>query len=111
MEMKSFNPCFPGSSAERKISRPLGTGGEVSILVFLDQALKASTILRFLSRIPGFNPCFPGSSAESLKKGLVNPRMICFNPCFPGSSAERIGLQTSWNDCAMFQSLFSWIKR
>jgi len=36
-----FNPCFPGSSAERICRRkPEGSGYNVSILVFLDQALK-----------------------------------------------------------------------
>jgi len=39
--MKSFNPCFPGSSAESNILLALQQlQAMVSILVFLDQALK-----------------------------------------------------------------------
>jgi len=60
---------------------------DVSILVFLDQALK-DYISSFRDFIAGrFNPCFPGSSAESVAAKLEIPAP------------------------QMFQSLFSWIKR
>jgi len=36
-----FNPCFPGSSAERRLFDLKPGSKQVSILVFLDQALKA----------------------------------------------------------------------
>jgi len=36
----SFNPCFPGSSAESFDPSSMGGADRVSILVFLDQALK-----------------------------------------------------------------------
>jgi len=62
-------------------------GAEVSILVFLDQALKVYFLAVPLHPIQRFNPCFPGSSAE---------RKI-------GASATRLRNG--------FQSLFSWIKR
>jgi len=40
IDSKSFNPCFPGSSAESIENRLLKILRAVSILVFLDQALK-----------------------------------------------------------------------
>jgi len=48
--IESFNPCFPGSSAERMTCRP---------------------------QLPSyicFNPCFPGSSAESDKTPMINQK-------------------------------------
>ena len=63
--LSCFNPCFPGSSAERKESPKAKKGGRVSILVFLDQALKACWPMGIPGARPCFNPCFPGSSAES----------------------------------------------
>jgi len=62
----------------------------VSILVFLDQALKAPHHVPGQSSGTRFNPCFPGSSAERMKKAYHGQLFLCFNPCFPGSSAERI---------------------
>jgi len=59
----------------------------VSILVFLDQALKAAQEGEGAAGVAGFNPCFPGSSAE-----------------------RRCGKEGG-NPMAKFQSLFSWIKR
>jgi len=61
--------------------------GFVSILVFLDQALKVFALRRHIMAYRGFNPCFPGSSAER---------------AMPAALDARHGL---------FQSLFSWIKR
>jgi len=62
----------------------------VSILVFLDQALKADFYSKYKRHGTGFNPCFPGSSAER----RTSPRRLWwrygFNPCFPGSSAESV---------------------
>jgi len=62
----------------------------VSILVFLDQALKdLSRSFQHYGTLC-FNPCFPGSSAESAQDTpTVLSLWFCFNPCFPGSSAER----------------------
>ena len=82
-----FNPCFPGSSAERQLHRFWNPQTKVSILVFLDQALKVTSL-------PSPN-------------SLVN----CFNPCFPGSSAERVSTSRRVLIVHVFQSLFSWIKR
>jgi len=63
---------------------------KVSILVFLDQALKGPTKPGTRSMAKCFNPCFPGSSAESLDDDGTQGYPLSFNPCFPGSSAERI---------------------
>jgi len=41
----------------------------VSILVFLDQALKDSWFFKIRILYNCFNPCFPGSSAESVRPG------------------------------------------
>ena len=85
-----FNPCFPGSSAEswtRYRQRSCPT--RVSILVFLDQALKAAKAGESEAIQSGFNPCFPGSSAERPVPVKLTFADKCFNPCFPGSSAER----------------------
>jgi len=69
----------------------------VSILVFLDQALKATELTGGGSYAASFNPCFPGSSAESLDAfagiGILSKG---FNPCFPGSSAES-GAGEGWD--------------
>jgi len=69
-----FNPCFPGSSAESRIVSDCGrVARAVSILVFLDQALKASISAMSRSTWSCFNPCFPGSSAESGKRLQATP--------------------------------------
>jgi len=59
----------------------------VSILVFLDQALKECQADKRCRFGIGFNPCFPGSSAESSEAFDKNSKIY------------------------VFQSLFSWIKR
>ena len=61
---------------------------QVSILVFLDQALKDLGFNGPTFSTISFNPCFPGSSAESWFCSRWQCKVLCFNPCFPGSSAE-----------------------
>jgi len=110
--MGGFNPCFPGSSAERKKRLPGRGDGGVSILVFLDQALKAKSAgLSFWAQMR-FNPCFPGSSAESQyrpdhRRGHPGVSILVFLDQALKEPARR-GFSRSMN---MFQSLFSWIKR
>jgi len=67
----------------------LGEHPHVSILVFLDQALKENTTHLVDLKKTSFNPCFPGSSAERALPDFERTALAGFNPCFPGSSAER----------------------
>jgi len=92
----------------------MGSGPQlnnVSILVFLDQALKDEIVPVTESALLSFNPCFPGSSAESAKPCAVIRAKRGFNPCFPGSSAESDRSPHHELLILLFQSLFSWIKR
>jgi len=93
---------------ETGISRVMS---QVSILVFLDQALKAARATRIPTIYSCFNPCFPGSSAESIHSEIEALPVVGFNPCFPGSSAESIPYPRQFCFGDVFQSLFSWIKR
>jgi len=85
---------------------------KVSILVFLDQALKEGTNLVFRAGFIGFNPCFPGSSAES---NMMIPVLDCI-----WNVSILVFLDQALKDLdgfswvsvdPKFQSLFSWIKR
>jgi len=83
-----FNPCFPGSSAEsRNGPGHRRTRSIVSILVFLDQALK--------------EPVGPVPGEEALVSILVFLDQAL--------KAGVDGIQNAGLD--LFQSLFSWIKR
>jgi len=156
-----FNPCFPGSSAESLADLRSKMAKEVfqslfswikrwklsnqavlteilyvSILVFLDQALKAwfasgwvlfrgVSILVFLDQaLKGRINILEGavrSGFQSLFSWIKRWKLIasqslawiegCFNPCFPGSSAERRMAGRGQRKESKFQSLFSWIKR
>jgi len=85
----SFNPCFPGSSAESAGIRRTGNTWEaVSILVFLDQALKVIILSIWTRRLRVSILVFLD---QALKVDLYTSawgEWACFNPCFPGSSAE-----------------------
>jgi len=83
----------------------------VSILVFLDQALKdsAAPVASFLPRVSILVFLDQALKAPSGRWAAGND--ICFNPCFPGSSAESEGSSQSAGFPPGFQSLFSWIKR
>ena len=87
---QGFNPCFPGSSAERRA----GHGGSsrlllVSILVFLDQALKVyrRLLVEKDSRVSIL--VFLDQALKARQHRSVKLAFLSFNPCFPGSSAER----------------------
>ena len=63
----------------------------VSILVFLDGALKAQndwTKKKFWSN--SFNPCFSGWRSESHHGSSGSGLSFCFNPCFSGWRSERV---------------------
>jgi len=84
----------------------------VSILVFLDQALKDALIVPFLHDFTGVSILV--FLDQALKESDdIHPGMIarCFNPCFPGSSAESACAAAFLRGLSEFQSLFSWIKR
>jgi len=109
--VRSFNPCFPGSSAESVAEAFKSVDENVSILVFLDQALKVPPGL-FLSG------AFPVSILVFLDQALkVQP--FHFYLIFPSVSIlvfldqalkAFFRLYTGASQI-LFQSLFSWIKR
>jgi len=84
---------------------------DVSILVFLDQALKAPAFgstrdARRVSILVFLDQALKGAAAWHIRRGFW-----CFNPCFPGSSAESVVMMLYRDELYKFQSLFSWIKR
>ncbi len=108
--------------------------GEVSILVFLDLALRAGMIHSLEPRQISFNPCFLGSCSPRSKRSTHTETpnrvsilvfldlalresidfgypllMLCFNPCFLGSCSPRKQKQIKESSQIEFQSLFSWI--
>ena len=104
----SFNPCFPGtrSSTLKGISRSSPAG--VSILVFLELALRLRlSFLHVISSIC-FNPCFPGTRSSTFRLLSSLESSVCFNPCFPGTRSSTIDLLLHYISSVMFQSLFSW---
>jgi len=83
-----FNPCFPGSSAERT-----------------PQRRQTVTVL-------GFNPCFPGSSAERPGCSLPFSAFSCVSILVFLDQALKADRRANVTlDQVRFQSLFSWIKR
>ncbi len=89
---------------------------QVSILVFLDLALRAiqswggavldlrfnpcflgscspraEAVCQGISRMSGFNPCFLGSCSPSQRIDSTKTRCGGFNPCFLGSCSPRPG--------------------
>ncbi len=109
----SFNPCFSGWRSESSPHSGESSIFLVSILVFLDGALKADknhstyssksvSILVFLdgalkacmpfSSFPlffSFNPCFSGWRSEScVICGVLVTTNASFNPCFSGWRSE-----------------------
>jgi len=108
---ESFNPCFPGSSAERKNSTRPVSSRAVSILVFLDQALKGQTgamsapikwvsILVFLDQ----------ALKEGERSGHV-PSWRVSILVFLDQALKDVALFALPALLFLFQSLFSWIKR
>jgi len=69
--------------------RTSGVDRPVSILVFLDQALKdpASGPRRFLLWVSIL--VFLDQALKAAGATSINVILFSFNPCFPGSSAER----------------------
>ena len=129
----SFNPCFSGWRSERNSYPSSRYSRGVSILVFLDDALKVPHIRWMRLNQEGFNPCFSGWRSESRKiqcrpdhvlmfqslffwmtlwkpyRGGRGIDVIGFNPCFSGWRSERLDrsvydVWTYW-----FQSLFFWM--
>jgi len=85
---------------------------KVSILVFLDQALKEKRLSRIFPMFSGFNPCFPGSSAERACSGVACPRPEEVSILvFLDQALKVAGLAVLATGAVVFQSLFSWIKR
>ncbi len=107
---------------------------EVSILVFLDLALRGGILPSTVAQQLSFNPCFLGSCSPSSGYEKVTSQPGRFNPCFLGScspsftSFDDLGIRlSSFNPCFLgscspshralwwlrrplqFQSLFSWI--
>ena len=130
-----FNPCFRGCRSEREFwgcnERPCCA---VSILVFVDVALKAFTQRRRPAENGSFNPCFRGCRSESRrtdcepfiirwfqslfswmslwKEGVRDtdvPAHKGFNPCFRGCRSERRFAKRFRAVELEFQSLFSWM--
>ena len=108
-KLKSFNPCFPGTrSSTTRLPQDLHDvvqfqslfswnslfddgaycGGaetnRVSILVFLELALRPHGMVTLLRQ------------------------SFCFNPCFPGTRSSTTGFISSEYFVTKFQSLFSW---
>jgi len=109
---------------------------KVSILVFLDQALKVPAPSLFRRVVPVSILVFLDQALKAGKPTTQRRKRWSFNPCFPGSSAERQSpphcrlkpvyvsilvfldqaLKAKVKDGTIppviaFQSLFSWIKR
>ncbi len=61
---------------------------KVSILVFLDGALKACRLSLTSAQYWSFNPCFSGWRSERSCLGEARRIKFCFNPCFSGWRSE-----------------------
>jgi len=85
---------------------------QVSILVFLDQALKGFFFYTTARFIIGFNPCFPGSSAESGFAVIQDPKGTQVSILvFLDQALKEYNRHGPTRRNPVFQSLFSWIKR
>ncbi len=89
--LDSFNPCFLGScSPSVNISLALMIPGAVSILVFLDLALRGSCGRSAQSEAKSqFQSLFSWILLSELILMLLILSAICFNPCFLGSCSPR----------------------
>ena len=99
---RRFNPCFPGtrSSTYVFVSERGRYVPRVSILVFLELALRQQFFSRKHEPGEGFNPCFPGTRSSTAHCASERGDGGSFNPCFPGtrSSTQRITPIASWVD-------------
>jgi len=106
---------------------------DVSILVFLDDALKVCCDFSCASLNSGFNPCFSGWRSERHGFWQEGAEIFSFNPCFSGWRSESLlpcpaeGAHRGFNPCFSgwrsesstrgrqafliyrFQSLFFWM--
>ena len=90
LESLSFNPCFPGTRSSTPLERESRVSPcPVSILVFLELALRHHAYDFLHSCIRSFNPCFPGtrSSTPGTQYHKI-PVWGSFNPCFPGTRSS-----------------------
>ncbi len=105
-----FNPCFLGSCSPS--SSPIGgvyVETSVSILVFLDLALRGSAHALKLLHIL-FQSLFSWillSEDHDTLFDIVHRKS--FNPCFLGSCSPRMAAERLDASLREFQSLFSWI--
>ena len=60
----------------------------VSILVFLDQALKDAFVVYLVDFRKVSILVFLDQALKVVFMAVLAVYMVCFNPCFPGSSAE-----------------------
>ena len=107
--IECFNPCFPGtrSSTLRFIPRESSVHW-VSILVFLELALRPRSTQSPPPSSPRFNPCFPGTRSSTIAILMFADQINCFNPCFPGTRSSTRRQSPPSVLKPQFQSLFSW---
>ena len=79
----------------------------VSILVFLDGALKDITTKSGIHFSGSFNPCFSGWRSERDSIRLIDHYLKCFNPCFSGWRSERQRNQLKLKRSKCFNPCFS----
>ena len=88
---------------------PAGRDPAVSILVFVDVALKASRSSRGRHGGCSFNPCFGGCRSERMLEYALYPLWWSFQSFFSWMSLwKHTAPITIWEKTA-FQSLFSWM--
>ena len=131
--IQGFNPCFPGTrSSTVQHCNERGSVQRVSILVFLELALRLPDETFYIGLDASFNPCFPGTRSSTLKVSRSSSRrgvsilvflelalrptihdlgllyLRGFNPCFPGTRSSTMWVIAPPSVYFQFQSLFSW---
>ena len=109
--MKSFNPCFSGSTFQTNLT------GIIPVFLFsFNPCFSGSTfqtlsLIFLFSMLDSFNPCFSGSTFQTrYKRTWEKYPTDGFNPCFSGSTFQTLDrYNLHLYIFVLFQSLFFWI--
>gem|GEM_PF-1440306 len=102
--MFSWNSLFDRVSASG-----LEEARGVSILVFLELALRHGVVPPLGGLQPGFQSLFSWNSLFDLSASAISfSLLLSFNPCFPGTRSSTWNVALHDLPIFMFQSLFSW---